>query len=141
VCSSDLNNLWRQAVLSALVSIVVLSLYHFIFIAGQRHVEGAEYKGWRAGDYVIITSRSATRTKPDGLPFFVYSWCRIEAVSTDSLKVKIYYGTDDGDIRSDTMTNPTKFAGEASNIDFEKIRNIGEWPKTFGPKKPFWIFR
>jgi hypothetical protein len=135
------NNLWRQAGLSALVSIAVLSLYHFIFSADQRHAEGAEYKGWRAGDYVIITSRSAIRTKPDGLPLLEYSWCRIEAVSTDSLKVKSYYATDAGDSRSDSMTNPRRLAGEASNIDFEKIQNIGEWPKTFGPKKPLWIFR
>lgn len=135
------QDLKRQIGLSALVAVVVLALYHFAFISRPSGSEGPEYKGWRAGEYVIITTRSSTRAKPGGGAFFEYSWARIEAVSGDSLKVRTYYGTDDGDSREDNITNPRPLAGEASNIDFEKIRNISEWSTTWGPRKPFWLFR
>ena len=135
------QNLKREIEISALAAIAVVALYHFLFISSQKTLDGLEYKGWHKGDYVIITSRSSTRTKPGGLPFFEYSWCRIEEVSDGCLKVRTFYGTDDGDTRNDSMTNPTRLGEDgASNIDFEKIRNIIEWPKTYGPKRPIWIF-
>ena len=135
------QNLQRQIEISALAAIVVVALYHFLFISPQKNLDGLEYKGWHRGDYVLITSRSLTRAKPSGLPFFEYSWCRIEEVSDGCLKVRTFYGTDDGDARNDSMTNPSRLGEDgASNIDFEKIRNIIEWPKSYGPKRPIWIF-
>lgn len=136
-----MSSLRNQIGLAALVAFAVVALYHFLFISPQKSPDGLEYKGWHKGDYVIITSRSLTRAKPSGLPFFEYSWCRIEEVSDGCLKVRTFYGTDDGDTRNDSMTNPTQCGEDgASNIDFEKIRNIIEWPKTYGPKRPIWIF-
>lgn len=135
------QSLKRQIEISALIAIAVVALHHFLFISPQKSPDGLEYKGWHKGDYVIITSCSTTRAKLGGLPFFIYSWCRIEEVSEGCLKVRTFYGTDDSDTRNDRMTNPTQCGEDgASNIDFEKIRNIIEWPKTFGPKRPIWIF-
>lgn len=132
------QSLWRQVVVSALVAFVITSLYHSFLIPNPPASEGPEYKGWRAGDYVLITSRTSLFSKADGSPLFQYDWCKIEAVSSDSFKIRCYYSTDDGDSRDNNMTNPRMMGDIGSfNIEFDKIRNIVEWP-TWGPKKPIW---
>jgi len=132
------RDLKRQISLSALVSIVIVALYHFISLPNPKKSEEPEYRGWRAGDYALITTRTSFRSKPDGSPLNQYDWCKIEAVSSEYLKVRCYYSTDDGDEKNDNMTNPRKMGDTGSfNIKFDKIRNINGWP-SWGPRKPIW---
>lgn len=132
------RDLKRQISLSALVSIVIVALYHFISLPNPKKSEEPEYRGWRAGDYALITTRSTTRAKPNGASFFEYYWCKIEAVSSEYLKVRCYYSTDDDDRRNNNMTNPRIMGDSGSfNIQFDKIRNIIGWP-SWGPRKPIW---
>jgi len=130
--------LWRQVGVSVFVTLVIVALYHFIALPNQKNSKEPEYRGWRSGDYVLITTRTSFRSKPDGSPLNQYDWCKIEAVSGEYLKVRCYYSTDDGDERNDNMTNPRKMGDIGPfNIKFDNIRNISGWP-SWGPKKPIW---
>jgi len=131
------QDLWRQVGVSAVVALVITVLYHSFLFSKPTTSEGLEYRGWRAGDYVLIVYRSSIRTGPDGLPLRNYAWCKINFVGKDGLNVREIFFTDEDDKRSDSMTNPKKTSSDSGVIYYDKIVNINGWP-PFGPRKPLW---
>ena len=126
------------------------TLFCGLFLISAVQGEDQEFRGWKAGDWVLAASVDQTCLSlrcADGVrvikeaeynkPYETKLWCRINAVSKNILLVTVYYSSTRTFKQSEENINKVTVAVK-QNIEADRYLTLIEWPRGTNPPRPWW---
>ena len=130
------------------------TLFCGLFLISAVQGEDQEFRGWKAGDWVLAASVDQTCLSlryADGVrvikeaeynkPYETKLWCRINAVSKNILLVTVYYSstrTLKQYEKKETENINKVTVAVKQNIEADRYLTLIEWPRGTNPPRPWW---